>query len=317
MREIDRKRLEKQVLETVERHLRRRRLNEIREKEKEDSRDKAKMNQEPKKPTVQSLSERMNLREINDSQLIEDMKEFKHEVRQQQQQQQKDMKEIGTQLKKVSELGTQLKNVSDTLLTINNKLTSVESKLETVESKVEKSVEDVQKRVDAVEQRVTSCESATFKELYDIEAKRSNIVLFGLPEPERTGTIPPKEQDSKVVDEIFDFLTGGKQAFEIKFRIGQKQDGKTRPLSVNLRDIRSKDEIISKSSTLKEHPLWKNVYIQPDLTKKQQEYNRELEAQLKSTAESRNAELKNGEQWRWVLRGRGSQRHLAKSKIMG
>ena len=266
MREIDRRRLEKQVLETVERHLsRHRRLNEIREKEKEDGRDKAKMSQEPKKPTVQSLSERMNLKDFNDSKFFEDVKEFKHEIRQQQQQQQKqqqqDMKEIGTQLKKVSELGTQLKNVFDTLLTINNKLTSVESKLETVESKLEKSVEDIQKRVDAVEQRVTSCESATFKELYDIEAKRSNIVLFGLPEPERTGTISPKEQDAKVVDEIFDFLTGGKQAFEIKFRIGQKQDGKTRPLSVNLRDIRSKDEILSKSSTLKEHPLWKNVYI--------------------------------------------------------
>ena len=156
------------------------------------------MSQEPKKPTVQSLSDRMNIKEFNDSQFIENVKEFKYEVRQ-------DLKEIGTQLK----------NVSDALLTINNKLTSVESKLETVESKLEKSVEDIQKRVDAVEQRVTSCETATFKELYDIEAKRSTIVLFGLPEPERTGTIPPKEQDSKVVDEIFDFLTGGKQAFEI------------------------------------------------------------------------------------------------------
>ena len=202
-------------------------LNEVREKEKEGSREKAKMSQEPKKPTVQSLSDRMNIKEFNDNQFMENVKDFKHEVR-------RDMKEIETQLKKLnssnSELGTQLKNVSDTLLTINNKLTSVESKLETVESKLEKSVEDIQKRVDAVEQRVTSCESATFKELYDIEAKRSNIVLFGLPEPERTGTISPKEQDAKVVDEIFDFLTGGKQAFEIKFRIGPKQDGKTRPV---------------------------------------------------------------------------------------
>ena len=275
------------------------------------------MTQEPKKPTVQSLNERMNVKELNDNQLIENVSEFKLEVRQA-------IAGIGTQLN--AQL-TQLNEVTETLKTlvsINNKLTSVESKLETVESKLEtvesklgKSVEDIQKRVDAVEQRVTSCESATFKELYDIEAKRSNIVIFGLPEPERTGTIPPREQDTKVVDEIFDFLTGGKQAFEIKHRLGAKQDGKTRPILVNLRDIRSKDEILSKSSTLKGHPLWKKVYVQPDHTKKQREYSRELEAQLKSTAESRNAELKNGEQWRWVLRGRWTQRHLAKGKIMG
>ena len=264
------------------------------------------MSQE-KKATVQSLSERMNIKEAKDDQFQDETRHHFDKVYD-------GLKlECSNIVKMFTTRDAQHDEMMLALKNMNDKLTSVESKVD----KSEKSVADIQRRVDAVEQHITASDSATYKELYDIEAKRSNIILFGLPEPERTGTSSQKEQDAKVVDGIFEHLTGEKKAFEIKFRIGKKQDDKPRPILVNLRDMHSKDEILSKTNALRDHPLWKTVYIQPDFTKKQQEYNRELEAQLKSTAESRNSELKNGEQWRWVLRGKWTQRHLAKGKILG
>ena len=64
---------------------------------------------------------------------------------------------------------------------------------------------------------------------------------------------------------------------------------------------------------LKDNPQWKRVYINEDLTPAQREHIDQLNKNLVSEANSKNAGLKN-EDWKWVVRGRGMQRHLAKTK---
>ena len=147
-------------------------------------------------------------------------------------------------------------------------------------------------------------------ELHAMETKRPNVVIFGIPEASGEGS--PRDQDVKAVDDIIESLTGGKKPFDLRYRIGKKQE-KPRPILIRMPDIKDKEEILGKGYKLKDHPQWKNIYIKEDLTRAQREHIEQLNKKLASEAISKNAGLKN-EDWRWVVRGRGMQRHLAKSK---
>ena len=147
-------------------------------------------------------------------------------------------------------------------------------------------------------------------ELHAVEAKRPNVIVFGIPEP--SGDASPRDQDIQAVEDIFESLTGSKKPFDLRFRIGKKQE-KPRPILIRMPDLKDKEEILGKGYKLKDHPQWKNVYIKEDLTCAQREQVGQLNEKLASEANSKNAGLKN-EDWRWVVRGRGMQRHLAKSK---
>ena len=152
------------------------------------------------------------------------------------------------------------------------------------------------------------------KELMEIEDKKANLVIFGIPEQTGFGLTPrsAKDKDAQVVDSILEEVARRKVVFEVKFRIGQKEEGKDRPIVLKLRNQHEKYEILDNCNRLKDHPQWKNVHIRQDLTKLQRECRQAHEAQLKVEASQKNAELKNGETWLWKPRGRGLLRHLVK-----
>ena len=175
---------------------------------------------------------------------------------------------------------------------------------------------DLSERISVTEKAVKDVKADALRELYAVEAKRSNLVLFGIPEPvrsESSGHVSPRVQDIKSVDSILESLTGVKKPFELRFRIGKKQD-KPRPILIKVPDPKDKEEILSMGHKLKDNPQWKSVYIKEDFTPAQREYIDQLNKNLVSEANSKNAGLKN-ENWKWVVRGRGMQRHLAKTKI--
>ena len=172
---------------------------------------------------------------------------------------------------------------------------------------------DLSGRISVTEKAVKDVKADALRELYAVEAKRSNLVLFGIPEPGRSeSSVSPRDQDIKSVDSILELLTGVKKPFDLRFRIGKKQD-KPRPILIKVPDPKDKEEILSMGHKLKDNPQWKSVYINEDLTPAQREHIDQLNKNLVSEANSKNAGLKN-EDWKWVVRGRGFQRHLAKTK---
>ena len=78
----------------------------------------------------------------------------------------------------------------------------------------------MEKQVTDAAQGVTEVKIGTLKEIYEMDEKRSNLIVFGIPEPESTGTISPRENDAKEIDGIFESIVGQKIAFEVRFRIG-------------------------------------------------------------------------------------------------
>ena len=190
-------------------------------------------------------------------------------------------------------------------------------------AKVVKEVSDlrtsIEKRISAIEldlaETKKTCASnleTILKEMSEVEEKRPNILVFGLPEPLSGGRNSPRDQDAARADQILEKILGRKSAFEIKFRIGPKVEDKVRPIVVKLRNFQDKDEILARSSTLKDHEEWKNVYIKQDLTKSQRDLGKKHEEELRKEAERKNSLLKNGEDWTWGIRGIGLLQHLVK-----
>ena len=199
--------------------------------------------------------------------------------------------------------------IEGTISGLRNEVAAVQQELSVVKK-------DMSERITVTEQAVKDVKAEALRELYAVEAKRSNLVLFGIPEPSRSegsDHVSPRDQDIKAVDSILESLTGVKKTFDLRFRIGKKQD-KPRPVLIKLPDPKDKEEILSKGHMLKDNPQWKRVYINEDLTPAQREHIDQLNKNLVSEANSKNAGLKN-EDWKWVVRGRGMQRHLAKTKI--
>ena len=196
------------------------------------------------------------------------------------------------------------------------------ARMEAKMDELAKQVNDLEKRTSVLEDRVleigkdsSNMEAKMVKEFSEMEAKRNNIVVFGVPEPSSSNGESPRDKDVKVIDGILEKIIGEKIAFNLKFRIGQKQDGKVRPIVISIRNIGDKESVLKNANRLKGHQTWSKIYLKPDLTKSQREFVKAQEAELKVEAARRNSLLKNGESWEWKIRGRGLQHHLAKVTI--
>ena len=216
--------------------------------------------------------------------------------------------------KEIGGLGNQLGNYIQVQVQAQakmmEKLDGIKTGIENLDCRLKVVEEDVEKlKKDKVENG-----GVPMKEFMEIEDKKANLVIFGIPEQTGTGlsSRSAKDKDAQVVDSILEEVARRKIVFEVKFRIGQKEEGKVRPIVLKLCNQHEKYEILDNCTRLKDHSQWQNVYIRPDLTKLQRDCRQAHEAQLKAEASQRNAELKNGETWEWKLRGRGLLRHLAK-----
>ena len=87
----------------------------------------------------------------------------------------------------------------------------------------------------------------------------------------------------------------GVRAFRV-YRLGKKQDNKTRPLLITLDSVCMKKTILSKSSSLRKMEHRKDVFISPDLTPKEWEANRLLHTELKrrKSAGEKNLVIRRG-----------------------
>ena len=213
--------------------------------------------------------------------------------------------------KEIGGLGNQLGNYIQVQVQAQakmmEKLDGIKTGIENLDCRLKVVEEDVEKlKKDKVENR-----GVPMKEFMEIEDKKANLVIFGIPEQTGTGlsSRSAKDKDAQVVDSILEEVARRKIVFEVKFRIGQKEEGKVRPIVLKLCNQHEKYEILDNCTRLKDLSQWQNVYIRPDLTKLQRDCRQAHEAQLKAEASQRNAELKNGETWEWKLRG---LRHLAK-----
>lgn len=133
-----------------------------------------------------------------------------------------------------------------------------------------------------IEQRLQENENE-FKER---ESRENNIILYNLPEPQGPEETYAQE-DTKQVNEVFaeigSDLTGSKLKESVASlkRLGNKTDGKNRPIKISFKDVSPKYSILKKAKNLKGSTKFARVGISPDKTLKERETDRKLRAELK------------------------------------
>ena len=134
--------------------------------------------------------------------------------------------------------------------------------------------------------------TAIVDEYLDRERRKSNLIIYGLPEP--TGSTPTERRSyddanfSSIVNTEFQIDT-----IEISksFRLGKRVEGKNRPLLITLMDNNIRNRILRNAKNLQKSSTYSKVFISPDLSPKERASNKILRQELRRRKEAGEANL--------------------------
>lgn len=182
-----------------------------------------------------------------------------------------ELKECREDIKKVQVMASETDTKLETM--IEAKL--VESLEQTVDCKIDKKVKSMREDVN---------------ESMEIEKRKMNLVFHGIKESaQRDVSEGELDPDCAMLEEIFS--SGLKMDIKRHIedgtvsRIGKFTEGKTRPLRVKITSFASRSEILKRSMNLKDCKEFDRVFISHDLTRKQQQVDKDLRDRAKKFKE--------------------------------
>jgi hypothetical protein len=198
------------------------------------------------------------------------------------------MKDMQDKIDQVQNLAIDVDNKLDVAIeakltaTVNEKVKEVKKEASDVwqvvmDKKVDKVIEDKVKTIEKdLDDKVVNI-SKDVKEIMEIEHKKNNLIIHGVRED------PSCKDDDFVKDILVDcfHLNLANHVIMDLQRFGKKITGKDRPIRIRMENYDSKIEILRKAKNLKNEAKFKNVYITPDLTKKQLLLDKELREKCK------------------------------------
>ncbi|KAK4322085.1 hypothetical protein Pmani_007138 [Petrolisthes manimaculis] len=151
------------------------------------------------------------------------------------------------------------------------------------------------------------------RELRDEEARRNNIIIYGIPESQEKEGPKRRDSDQEVVVKLFQEVLEVKlnQTSLVKIiRLGKREESvaKPRPLLVGLDSPILKRDVLLQTKKLKGKDEYKDIFLQHDLTKGQRENMKSL------AAEARKMELED-KSGNFLYRIRGPPENMIIKKI--
>ena len=182
-------------------------------------------------------------------------------------------------------------------------------------NQVRESVARVEKEVETgMEQAVKEAKEDMAEEMKERDDKATNLVIYGLKESKEAETEKRKEDDKQMMKELAQALEVDlEEGFEVKYRAGKKrEDGTPRPMIVKLNIDEKKEQLLARAGRLAKKQEWKDVFVRPDLTRRQREEANKMETKLREEATKKTEEAKNdGRKGRYIVVGtRGSSRRV-------
>jgi PHD-finger len=212
-----------------------------------------------------------------------------------------------------------LKQVKDNVALIKDELDRVGDLARTTDTKLETLIEA--KLVEGFDKKFGTSVDSKVKimkedvaESLEIEKRKNNIVFHGVKEADVVSLESlelndfGKTADQEMIEEVL--KTGlrldASRHIEEVYRIGKYVAGKTRPLRVRIRTFEARNEILKRARDLKDCTEFKRIYIAPDLTRKQQEFDKDLRDHVKKFRDEghQNVKIKSG---KVVKNGTGNQ----------
>ncbi|KAK3887867.1 hypothetical protein Pcinc_008017 [Petrolisthes cinctipes] len=168
------------------------------------------------------------------------------------------------------------KGISEELEAIKLQNKEFQEKIEEMDRRWKEREEDL---VDTVTKRILE----ELAEREEKERRKNNVVVFNISESRKESNQEREREDRNLCMDLFrEKLRVEDAEIEQIFRLGRREEGKTRPLTVKLSKVGAKWDLIKKAKYLKEeedHRL-KRIGITPDLTRKEREENTKLREKL-------------------------------------
>ena len=218
----------------------------------------------------------------------------------------------------IKELKNQIKVLTLEVKVLTEKVSKSEVKADQAvvqTNQVRESMARVEKEVETgMEQAVKEAKEDMTEEMKERDEKATNLVIYGLKESREEETEARKKDDKQMMKELAQVLEVDlEDGFEVKYRAGKKRDdGTPRPMIVKLDAEEKREQLLARAGRLARNTTWKEVFVRPDLTKRQREEANKKEAKLREEATRKTDEAKNeGKRGRYIVVGtRGSSRRV-------
>ena len=195
---------------------------------------------------------------------------------------------------KVTEVIEKCSTLEQDTLTLKNEMVDVKAQLATINETIKTQVND--KVSDIMDDK------------REIERRKMNLIVFGLPESkpdENDKTVWDTEKKiqkdieeiSNIISEDIGVALSPRTGIIDARRIGGPKPGQPRPLKIEFRDLNTKRDVLSNAKKLRlsDKETCKKLYINPDLTEKQKKADSELRKEMwKRRGDGENVIIRRG-----------------------
>jgi len=227
--------------------------------------------------------------------------------------------ELKTTKEKFTKLETKFDQTENELKTTKEKLNRLEKIVENYlpEMQQEENSESVPQKMSyaakaaaGVTGKATNCKLVTAdmcsalvtKTIEEIENRKSNVILYNIPEPKTGSKEDMKKHEQKKIGEVMERIDVASEVKSVNFfRLGRKEEAgqRTRPLLVKVRSQAERDVILQKAYRCRDFLMEENgrqVAISPDRTKEEREERKNLVTQLQQRIDNgeKDLVLRNG-----------------------
>ena len=136
-------------------------------------------------------------------------------------------------------------------------------------------------------------------EYRDIERRKWNVIVFNVPEPKSVDISQRKTEDIEFFNSLVEDICIAPVDIADVARLGAKVSSKSRPLRVQFNNLSHRRSVLSNAKKLRDSSsrLFKEIFINPDLSWKERQAQKDLRSELARRKEA-------GESGIYIRRGR-------------
>ena len=123
--------------------------------------------------------------------------------------------------------------------------------------------------------------SSRFNNHIETERRQWNLIVYNVPEPESANSTVRKASDRDFFNSLVNTIGVGPVDIADIVRLGSKTPNKIRPLRVQCNNMKQRS-VLANAKKLRDasSSIFKKVYVNPDLSQKQRQIQRELRQEV-------------------------------------
>jgi hypothetical protein len=183
-------------------------------------------------------------------------------------------------------------NVDGKLDNILSILTGIDGRMRGMDNRIANLEQQNVKQTTYIDNRIDVKVRDVVKEELDKDRRKLNLIIHGVEEITGGSASDSTANDQAQVQAVMEAVNPElPPAHSNILRLGEKKDGRVRPIRISVDSFNTKKSILGKSKVLSQHMKFSRVYISPDLTMAEREENNKLRQELKTRRENGEKDL--------------------------